>query len=638
MRKKLLNIRPEASSPSRLSGFKKSFPALRAGIGQRKEEEQAPLPGCLSRFGLFFCEKRKARRKSAVADSPQAVGAGAGFSRPESQSESLCQDQRQRRAPLSKKGGRKRERGSALITVLISSAIGLIVIHGVTKSLVQSKLNQLILDRKEKRRGVHAYLNKIFSDYGTCIETLKGHDLSGSSSDTERSFEIESVKDPSGAELLNFAKNSEGGLTHEETKKRLKNFGIDRFNSMTFIYRPAESSLGRIVLKTESKIEGFYEKKNPEIVWELSGIKVEAVSGAGDQVTRCSDSHFLRNKCGVGVDGAPHENGGGFVEDTASVASSAYVGKDAVVCGIAQVKDTSRVYQNAQVKGKAVVQNGSHIYGNALVSGGTIDNGRVSGSATIKGDAQVKGGAQVYGDNAQVYGNAEIKDGARVFNNAKVHGNAIVIGANVEIYNDAEVFENAKINYTSVIPTLYIKIYRNAKVYGDSRIGPRVGSSNSGNVDIYGDAKVFGSAQVTGGKIYERAEISGGQTFSASKMFDDAVMTGGNNSGILQDRARMSGGTNFGTVKDGARVENASLIMGEISENAVASGGSAILYSNVGGDVNTNGKRLTFCDCDRSKPAGSAEGTTMRMTSDCEGESKNRKSCSAAATPPHIPF
>lgn len=71
-----------------------------------------------------------------------------------------------------------------------------------------------------------------------------------------------------------------------------------------------------------------------------------------------------------------HTNGGGWVADTAEVASTVYVNSEA------------RVYGNAQVYGSA------QVYGNA----------KVYGNAWISGNAQVYGDVQVYG-NAQVSGN-----------------------------------------------------------------------------------------------------------------------------------------------------------------------------------------------------------------------------------------
>lgn len=82
-----------------------------------------------------------------------------------------------------------------------------------------------------------------------------------------------------------------------------------------------------------------------------------------------------------------HENGGGWVANTAEVSPAAYVG------------------QRAQV------------YGGAWVSGGA----QVSGNARVYGDAQVSGNAQVYG-GARVSGNARVYGGAWVASPLQIQG------------------------------------------------------------------------------------------------------------------------------------------------------------------------------------------------------------------------
>ena len=92
-----------------------------------------------------------------------------------------------------------------------------------------------------------------------------------------------------------------------------------------------------------------------------------------------------------------HPNGGGWVQDTASVDETAHIGPDARVYGAAQV------------------------YGNAQVCG----NAQVSGAAQVCGTAEVSGNAWVYG-NARVYGAAQVCGAAEVYGNAWVSGAAWV--------------------------------------------------------------------------------------------------------------------------------------------------------------------------------------------------------------------
>ena len=112
-----------------------------------------------------------------------------------------------------------------------------------------------------------------------------------------------------------------------------------------------------------------------------------------------------------------HPNGGGWVEDSAKVDESCYVGPDAWISGNAQV------YGYAQVSGDARVSGNAQVYGDA----------RVSGNAQVYGDAWVYGNAQVYGDawisgNARVYGYAQVYGDARVSGYACVSGDARVYG------------------------------------------------------------------------------------------------------------------------------------------------------------------------------------------------------------------
>ena len=58
-----------------------------------------------------------------------------------------------------------------------------------------------------------------------------------------------------------------------------------------------------------------------------------------------------------------HENGGGWVANTAKVEETAYIGPNALVYGYAQV------YCDAQVSGNAWVSGNARVYGNAWVYG-----------------------------------------------------------------------------------------------------------------------------------------------------------------------------------------------------------------------------------------------------------------------------
>ncbi|MBK6858130.1 MAG: hypothetical protein IPG97_16660 [Microthrixaceae bacterium] len=74
-----------------------------------------------------------------------------------------------------------------------------------------------------------------------------------------------------------------------------------------------------------------------------------------------------------------HPNGGGWVEDTATVDETAYVGPDA------------RVFETARVSGSAWVYGTARVFGAAEVSGTAL----VFGAAEVSGNAEVFGAAQV---------------------------------------------------------------------------------------------------------------------------------------------------------------------------------------------------------------------------------------------------
>lgn len=65
-----------------------------------------------------------------------------------------------------------------------------------------------------------------------------------------------------------------------------------------------------------------------------------------------------------------HPNGGGWVADSATVATTAYIGPNARVYGDAWVAGDARVYGDAQVYGNARVYGNAWVAGNAWVSGG----------------------------------------------------------------------------------------------------------------------------------------------------------------------------------------------------------------------------------------------------------------------------
>ena len=159
--------------------------------------------------------------------------------------------------------------------------------------------------------------------------------------------------------------------------------------------------------------------------------------------------------------GAPHSNGGGFVQSTAAVASTAYVGPNAKVLGTAQVQNNARIEGRAVVKGSSRVSDNAVVKGNAMIAGG-----RVYGDATVSENAYINhASAEVYG-NAKVHGAASITGGAKIFDNAQVGGVTWLTGT-TNLSGTAQLLGDSDIG----------AVTRNAGVY----------YGESGNTDGYTD-------------------------------------------------------------------------------------------------------------------------------------------------------
>ena len=180
-----------------------------------------------------------------------------------------------------------------------------------------------------------------------------------------------------------------------------------------------------------------------------------------------------------------HPNGKGWVQNTANVSASAFVGPDAIVYGNAEVYGKARVIDNARVFGgarvsdKAVIADDARVSGYSVVIGAAVvyGNALVDGAAWIEENAKVGDDAKVY-EKAGISGSAEISGKARVFGYARISGNA-------QVGDDAQVFENAGVSGNAVVSG-------NARVSGRSRLS--------------GNAEVFGNTQVSGNQILEKTK------------------------------------------------------------------------------------------------------------------------------------
>jgi hypothetical protein len=117
-----------------------------------------------------------------------------------------------------------------------------------------------------------------------------------------------------------------------------------------------------------------------------------------------------------------HPNGGGWVANSATVDSTAYVGP------AAQVLDNAQVLGNARIEEYAVVRNNAVVSDNAVVSGHAMvyENARVSGNAKVRDWAMVFGFTELY-ENAKAIEHAGCGGGSAESHN-RVFGSAVLKG------------------------------------------------------------------------------------------------------------------------------------------------------------------------------------------------------------------
>ena len=133
----------------------------------------------------------------------------------------------------------------------------------------------------------------------------------------------------------------------------------------------------------------------------------------GGQPRGSEPTPLAKSNRNTGRKGAPHPNGGGWVDATAHADPSAYVGPAARVLEQAQVLDNARIDEQAVVSGKARVSDSAIVRGHALVTG----------SGSIGGNARVEEEAAVYAGTV----NEEARLGALTLvedDKTKIHGKA----------------------------------------------------------------------------------------------------------------------------------------------------------------------------------------------------------------------
>ena len=137
----------------------------------------------------------------------------------------------------------------------------------------------------------------------------------------------------------------------------------------------------------------------------------------------------------AGRKGAPHPNGGGWVDATAHADPAAYVGPSARVLDRAQVLGKARIDGLAVVSGNARISDNAIVRGHAVVTG----NGIIGGNARVEEEASVYGGTVnedarlgaltlIEDDKTRIRGKADIAAVMNSIRGADISGTVRLIG------------------------------------------------------------------------------------------------------------------------------------------------------------------------------------------------------------------
>lgn len=161
--------------------------------------------------------------------------------------------------------------------------------------------------------------------------------------------------------------------------------------------------------------------------------------------------HDFKDGCGR-VFAHRHDNGRGWVADTAKVDDTVYVGsrceifQHAIVKGLTRLEGRARIAGHAVVSGRVLLKQNAYIYGAAVVRDGTevCDSARVFGSAHVSGTSRLYGTSTV-SDSAQLFsttltGPCRISGAALIVRSHLTSDNA---GVFVEIKGDCSVINGS---------------------------------------------------------------------------------------------------------------------------------------------------------------------------------------------------
>lgn len=109
-----------------------------------------------------------------------------------------------------------------------------------------------------------------------------------------------------------------------------------------------------------------------------------------------------------------HDNGGGWVADTAWVAPTARVTRNA------QVFDYARVHDNCEITCQARVFNRARLFDSVVLS----QRAAVHGHALVRNSVSIK-------DDCQIFGSAHVCGDTRMTNNVHIYNHAVIVNSNI---------------------------------------------------------------------------------------------------------------------------------------------------------------------------------------------------------------
>jgi uncharacterized Zn-binding protein involved in type VI secretion len=147
-----------------------------------------------------------------------------------------------------------------------------------------------------------------------------------------------------------------------------------------------------------------------------------------------------KNDRPTGRAGARHPNGGGWVDASASVEATAFVGPHAAVLDTARVSGRARIEDRAVVSGSAQVRDQAAVRGHALVTGNSVvaGNARVEEESTvyngtIEEDARLGALTIIDHPRTRIHGRAEIAAVMNTIADRQIGGTARILG-DVELH------------------------------------------------------------------------------------------------------------------------------------------------------------------------------------------------------------